>query len=120
MSPLGALVKITVPNGADSTPPGYPGGLTASLVGCALHLAWTAASDDSGVVQHYRVRRNGVLLADVCDTSATDPAPLAGRTTDYDISAVDPAGNEGPAARIEVIGGRHDRAERAEPRSRRA
>ena len=33
VSPLGALVKITVPNGADTTPPGYPGGLTASLVG---------------------------------------------------------------------------------------
>ncbi len=102
VSPLGALVKITIPNGADSTPPGYPGGLTASLVGHALHIAWTAASDDSGVVQHYRVRRNGVLLADVWDTSATDPSPLAGRTTDYDVSAVDPAGNEGPAARIEV------------------
>ena len=36
VSPLGALVKITIPNGADSTPPGYPGGLTASLVGNAL------------------------------------------------------------------------------------
>jgi hypothetical protein len=102
VSPLGALVKITIPNGADSTPPGYPGALTASLVGTALHIAWTGASDDSGVVQHYRVRRNGVLIADVWDTSATDPAPLAGRTTDYDVTAVDPAGNEGPAARIEV------------------
>ena len=54
------------------------------------------------MVQHYRVRRNGVLIADVWDTSAIDPSPLAGRTTDYDVSAVDPAGNEGPAARIEV------------------
>jgi Metallo-peptidase family M12B Reprolysin-like len=102
VSPLGALVNITIPGGADTTPPGYPGGLTATLVQGALHIGWTAASDDSGPVQHYHVRRNGVLIADVYDTSAIDSAPLAGRTSDYDISAVDPAGNEGPAARIEV------------------
>ena len=102
VSPLGALVKITIPNGADSTPPGYPGGLTASLVGNALHIAWTAASDDSGVVQHYRLRRDGVLIADVLDTSAIDAAPLAGRTDRLRRLGFDPAGNEGPAARIEV------------------
>jgi hypothetical protein len=102
LSPQGALVQITVANGADSSPPGSPSGLTAALVGDSLRIGWTAASDDSGTVQHYSVRRNGAALADVYGDSALDPAPLGGRTSTYDVTSIDPAGNVGPTATIQV------------------
>ena len=54
VSPLGALVKISIANGADSTPPGSPSGLTVSRSDDGLHFAWTPAEDDSGTAQHYR------------------------------------------------------------------
>ncbi len=65
-------------------------------------LAWTAASDDSGDVQHYVVRTDGALLADVYDTTALDPSPAPGRTTNYDVTPIDPAGNVGATSRIAV------------------
>jgi hypothetical protein len=102
VSPLGALVRISIANGADTTPPGSPSGLTVARGGDGLDFAWTPADDDSGTAQHYRLRRNGVLLADVWANTAVDPSPLAGRTSSYDVSAVDPSGNEGHAARIDV------------------
>jgi hypothetical protein len=102
LSPQGALVQITIANGADTSPPGPPSGLTATLVGGSLRIGWTGASDDSGTVQHYSVRRNGVALDDVYGDSALDPAPLGGRTSTYDVTSIDPTGNTGPTARIEV------------------
>jgi hypothetical protein len=102
VSPQGALVRISVGNGADTSPPTAAGGLAAALVPGGLRIGWTPGSDDSGTVQHYTVRRNGAPLADVWGDSAIDPAPLAGTTTTYDVTSVDPAGNIGPTATIEV------------------
>jgi hypothetical protein len=102
LTPQGALVQITVANGADTSPPGPASGLTATLVGGSLKIGWTSASDDSGTVQHYRLRRNGVALADVYGDSALDPAPLGGRTSTYDVTSIDPAGNAGPTVTIQV------------------
>jgi Metallo-peptidase family M12B Reprolysin-like len=101
VSPLGALVKITIANGGDSTPPGPPTDASASLVAGTLQLTWAGATDDSGPVQHFLVYRNGTQIADVYDTSATDPTPLAGSTS-YDIVAIDPAGNQSTPARVLV------------------
>jgi hypothetical protein len=102
VSPLGALVRITVPNGSDTTAPGPASGLTASVVGGAVHLSWTAGSDDSGIVQHYRVMRNGVLLSDVYQTATDDTAPLGGRTSTYSVTAIDAAGNESTPVQVQV------------------
>jgi hypothetical protein len=102
VSPLGALVHITVANGDDTTPPSAPSGLSATRVASGVQLSWNAASDDSGTVQHYLVRRNGTQLTDVYATSTIDTAPLAGRTSEYDVYPVDPAGNVGPAVSIQV------------------
>jgi hypothetical protein len=102
VSPLGALVHITVANGDDTTPPSAVTGLSATRVATGVQLSWTAANDDSGTVQHYLVRRNGLQLADVYATSTIDTAPLPGRTSEYDVYPVDPAGNVGPASAINV------------------
>jgi hypothetical protein len=102
VSAQGALVKISVPNGADTASPTSAGGLSASLVPGGLRIGWTPGSDDSGTVQHYAVRRNGEPLADVYGDSAIDPAPLAGKTSTYDVTSIDPKGNVGPTATIEV------------------
>jgi Metallo-peptidase family M12B Reprolysin-like len=101
VSPLGALVRVTIPGPADTTPPSAPDGLSAAVVNGQLNLSWAASSDDSGFVQHYLVTRAGAPLADVYGTSTTDPAPAPG-TTEYDVSAVDPAGNQSALARLQV------------------
>jgi hypothetical protein len=101
VSPLGALVSVTVAGPADTTPPGTPANLSAAVVNGQLNLTWAASSDDSGFVQHYLVTRGGAPLGDVYGTSTTDPAPSAG-TTEYDVSAVDPAGNQSVPARLQV------------------
>jgi hypothetical protein len=101
-SQAGALVSVTIANGADSSPPGAATGLSATVSGTGLQLDWAAAADDSGPVQHYRVRRDGALLADVYATSVVDPAPNVGGSATYDVTAIDPAGNVGGTARIQV------------------
>jgi hypothetical protein len=101
VSALGALVKVTLPGPADTSPPSVPGGFSAAVVGGQLNLSWAASSDDSGLVQHYLVTRAGAPLADVYGTSTSDPAPSAG-PTEYDVSAVDPAGNQSAPARLQV------------------
>jgi hypothetical protein len=102
VSPLGALVRVTVPATTDTTPPGAPGGISAAMDNGTVRLSWTAASDNLGMVQHYLVRRNGVQLADAYGTTTGDPNPIPGAMTTYDVRAVDPAGNIGPAATIQV------------------
>ena len=102
VSPLGALVHITVPNGTDTTPPGPVSGLSVKQTVGGLQLSWNAASDDSGTVQHYVVTRNSAPLADVYATTALDPAPIAGRTSTYVVTPLDPAGNAGAPSTIQV------------------
>jgi hypothetical protein len=101
-SPAGALVSVTVANGADSSPPASVTGLAATLSSSGLRLDWAAASDDSGPVQRYRVLRDGMLLADVYATSVVDVAPNVGGSATYDVTAIDPAGNVGGTTRIQV------------------
>jgi hypothetical protein len=101
-SQAGALVSVTVANGADTSPPSSPSGLSSTLAGDGLRLDWNPASDDSGLVQHYRVHRDGALLADLYGTSVIDPAPPIGGSATYDVTAIDPAGNFGGTARLQV------------------
>jgi hypothetical protein len=101
-SPAGALVSVTVPNGTDHSAPAAATGLVATLSASGLRIDWAAATDDSGPVQHYLVRRDGASLADVYATSALDTAPHVGASATYDVTSVDPAGNIGGTARIQV------------------
>jgi fibronectin type 3 domain-containing protein len=91
-----AAVKVTAPeaNPVDTTPPGAPGGLTASVTGFTPKLVWTAATDDRGVV----VYRGGTLLDTTTGLTYSDPAAPLGATSTYTVRALDEAGNLGPAS----------------------
>jgi hypothetical protein len=103
VSAQGALVQITIPGGADTSPPASATGLTAVRTGEGVRIAWSASTDDSGAVQRYVVQRDGAALADVYSTSALDAAPLVGRTSGYAVTPVDPSGNVGPTTTILVL-----------------
>jgi uncharacterized repeat protein (TIGR03806 family) len=90
-----AVLAVTTPAPADTTPPSTPTGLTTtSLQPTTVALAWTAATDTGGSGLHdYRVYRDGVLLASVSGTNYNDTVAPATQYS-YQVSARDNAGNE--------------------------
>ena len=94
-----ATLAITMP--ADTTPPSSPGGLSAVTSGTSVSLQWTAAGDDVGVAS-YRVSRDGTQLAAQTAMTFDDSGLPPGVTVDYEVTAVDIAGNVGPPATISV------------------
>ena len=108
---VAAIVTLPVV-GADSTPPGVPGGVSAVGEGVGgVRVSWSAASDDVGVVS-YRVHRSqsaGFVVSDanrvglVSGLSFVDSGLAAG-TYRYRVVAVDGAGNVGaPSAEVSVV-----------------
>jgi chitodextrinase len=95
----GATLSITLP--ADTNPPGRPSRLSASASGTAVVLHWGAAGDDYGVAG-YRVARDGAQVGAPATTDFTDTGLAAGSTVAYTVTAVDAAGNVGPAAAVTV------------------
>ncbi|MDX6597151.1 MAG: hypothetical protein QOE87_1038, partial [Gaiellales bacterium] len=95
----GATLAITLP--LDTLPPGQPGRLSAVLSGSTVALQWTAAADDRGVVS-YVVARDGAPLGSTSAVAFTDSAAPPGATVVYAVSAVDAAGNIGPAVTVGV------------------
>jgi Concanavalin A-like lectin/glucanases superfamily/Domain of unknown function (DUF1929)/Bacterial Ig domain/Galactose oxidase, central domain len=92
-----------VPTVVDSVPPTAPSGLTATGAIGQVGLAWTAATDDTGVAR-YNVHRGtsagftpsaGNRIAQPTGTSYTDTGLAAG-TYFYRVTAQDAAGNVGP------------------------
>jgi chitodextrinase len=89
-----ALLDVTT--AADTTKPSAPTGLaTGAVTSTQVQLAWTASTDDVGVVK-YRVYRDSGFLGESATTGYTDGTVLAGTTYTYTVSAVDAAGNESP------------------------
>lgn len=94
-APGSATVAVTFPAGSDTEPPSAPA-LSATLAPGSgrVDLAWTAASDNSGV-DHYEVRRDGVAIATTPAALRTfSDGDLTGRqTATYTVAAFDAAGN---------------------------
>jgi hypothetical protein len=85
--------------GGDTQAPAAPHDLTATATSSTqVVLAWTAAGDDVGVTG-YRIYRDGAMVGTVGPlTSYPDTTARAGITYDYQVRAVDAAGNEsGPS-----------------------
>jgi chitodextrinase len=83
----------------DAQAPTAPSGLGATAVSSTrVDLAWTAATDNSGVTG-YRIYRDGAMVGTVgAVTAYPDTTVRAGTTYDYQVRAVDAAGNEsGPS-----------------------
>jgi chitodextrinase len=90
--------------GPDTTPPTTPGNLAGTaLSGTSVRLTWSASSDGVGVTG-YRVYRGGALLATVGGgvLTYTDGTAAPSTTYQYQVSAVDAAGNESPRASVSV------------------
>jgi hypothetical protein len=89
---------------ADTTPPEAPSALAAvATAATQVNLTWTAASDDTAVTG-YRIYRDGFMVGTVGPaTSYPDTTARAGATHDYQVRAVDAAGNESaPSANVTV------------------
>ncbi|MGJ9403521.1 fibronectin type III domain-containing protein [Arthrobacter sp. KK5.5] len=91
----GCTVTQTPPT--DTTPPSAPTNLTASLSGTTANLAWTASSDNVGVVG-YRVVRNGTVLTGTVTGTTFANSGLAAGTYTYTVAAIDGAGNVSAAS----------------------
>ncbi|WP_267278202.1 galactose oxidase-like domain-containing protein [Arthrobacter sp. CDRTa11] len=76
----------------DTIPPSAPSGLSATAAAGQISLAWTASSDNVGVVR-YNISRNGSALTNVSGTSHVDSSVTAGTEYTYTVNAQDAAGN---------------------------
>jgi chitodextrinase/uncharacterized protein YkwD len=91
---VSAAFHVTT-GGVDSQAPTVPLGLTATAVSATqINLAWSAATDNVGVVA-YRVYREGVLRATVNAPalSFADTGLVSAATYNYRVAACDAAGN---------------------------
>jgi fibronectin type 3 domain-containing protein len=86
-------VEVTVPAAPDTSAPTAPVGLTATATSStSVALGWTASLDDVAVVA-YDVLRDGVVMATVSTTTATDTTASPGEAHTYAVRARDAAGN---------------------------
>ncbi|MBS3793734.1 MAG: lamin tail domain-containing protein [Candidatus Thorarchaeota archaeon] len=79
----------------DTTPPAQVTGLTATTASMSqIDLAWDANTETD--LSHYRVYRDGSLIAQVYDTFYSDTGLEPSTTYTYEVSARDTSLNEGP------------------------
>jgi chitodextrinase len=115
--------------GGDTQAPAAPAGLSATAASSTrVELAWTAGTDDVAVTG-YRIYRDGAMVGTVGPlTSYPDTTARAGATYDYQVRAVDAAGNEsGPSetstvttpVTVRFVAAADARVEQASPQSNR-
>ncbi|MDA8372667.1 MAG: fibronectin type III domain-containing protein [Actinomycetota bacterium] len=93
---------VTVAMPPDTEPPTAPGGLqTASVTSGSVLLEWAPSSDNLGVLA-YQVFRDGVTVATVSGVSYLDIGVAPGGHYQYQVVAVDAAGNSAPGALVGV------------------
>jgi len=100
-------VDINASPGApsDSVAPGVPGSFrTTSVSDSMIGLTWAASGDNVGL-SHYRLLRNGNLLATMTSPGYTDQDVTTGTTYNYAVVAVDQAGNKSGAATLSARAG---------------
>jgi alpha-mannosidase len=89
----GTATDVTVTVDNDKTAPTVPTNLTATAVSASqINLAWTAATDNSGVTG-YRVTRDGTVIATTSATSFSNTGLSPQTTYTYTVAAVDAATN---------------------------
>ena len=87
---------------ADTTPPTAPASFTAAIASASqVNLTWTAATDNVGVTG-YVLSRGGVQLKQLTGLTYSDTGLAAGTSYTYSISAIDAAGNVGPAKTVSI------------------
>lgn len=96
-----AGVSLVVPD--VTAPSAVPWFVATALSSTSVAVSWTGASDNVGVAT-YRVARNGIIVASLAADarSYTDTSLASDRSYTYSVSAVDAAGNSGPATSAAV------------------
>jgi chitodextrinase len=94
-------VDVTMPALVDDVPPSAVGFLDAGGDTNGVLLGWGAASDDESV-DHYDVVRDGTTIGSTAGLSLTDSATSGLASAVYEVVAVDPTGNRGPAVRRQI------------------
>lgn len=97
VSTSGAVVNVSF--GPDVTAPSAPATISASTTETSVALSWGAATDAVGVAG-YRVRRDGVQIADQPGRTFTDAGRTPGTAYTYSVVAYDAAGNVGAPATV--------------------
>jgi chitodextrinase len=95
---------VTIPM-PDTEPPSAPANLTLTAMSpTRVDLAWSASTDNVGVVG-YTIMRDGTVLATVNDSTFafTDLSALPGATYTYTVAAFDAAGNHSASASRSVV-----------------
>ena len=91
-------VGVTVANATDTTAPGPPGDLTASVDGPRqVSLTWSAATDNVAVTS-YEISRDGSVLNATGALGYVDTSIAPGTTVTYSVVAIDPSGNRSDPA----------------------
>jgi pectate lyase len=89
----GLTGSTTSPPPSDTQAPTAPQGLKVTgTTQTSVSLSWNASSDNVGVAK-YRVFRNGSAISDPTGTSFTDSGRTAATTYQYQVAAIDAAGN---------------------------
>jgi chitodextrinase len=76
----------------DDRPPTPPTGLKFTLAAKSITVTWAASTDNVGV-SGYRVYRNGTVIASTTTKSYADSAVSQGHAYQYQVVALDRAGN---------------------------
>ena len=96
------VYPVTGSGAGEANPPTPPGSLAVSeLTVDSVGLAWSASTDDVGVVG-YRIYRDGILVHTTADLSYNDANLQPGVEYDYGVIAFDAAGNISTAASLSV------------------
>jgi uncharacterized repeat protein (TIGR03806 family) len=76
----------------DTSPPSAPGSLAGSSQLTSINLTWSASTDGVGVA-FYRIRRDGDVIGTVQTLSFNDSGLAVNTPYNYEVTAVDAAGN---------------------------
>ncbi len=88
------FVSFNITETVDSEPPTRVGGLNATDVSFS-HVVLTWDSNDEPDLSHYRVYRNGTVIAQIFETSYVDSGLSEMTEYVYEVSAIDKSLNEG-------------------------
>ncbi len=83
---------VAIAKPPDTSAPSVPDGLDLRVSCSSIGFSWNASTDDVGVVG-YKIKKDGVEVADVTTTFYTESNVEVGQTYTYSVSAYDFAGN---------------------------
>jgi chitodextrinase len=98
-----AAFQFTTVAAPDTIPPNQPEDLSSpAQTGSTIDLLWDASTDNVGV-SFYNIYRDGVVVASESSTNHTAVGLTPGTSYDFQVSAVDAAGNESPLSVVLTI-----------------